>query len=95
MSAGTSTKNTSQRLYRSKIQSQWPYKLQYLTLMLTFRVKFDDFIVTHIQQTLTIHFTGNFMPWHRWFVYIYEKALRDECGYTGYQPVSPEHQHMV
>lgn len=28
------------------------------------------------------------MPWHRWFVYSYEKALRDECGYTGYQPVS-------
>ncbi|KAM3081244.1 hypothetical protein ACMFMG_005199 [Clarireedia jacksonii] len=48
--------------------------------------RFDDFIVTHIQQTLTIHYTGNFMPWHRWFVYTYEKALREECGYTGYQP---------
>ncbi|KAK3938963.1 tyrosinase-like protein orsC [Diplogelasinospora grovesii] len=50
------------------------------------RSRFDDFVVTHIQQTLTIHYTGNFMPWHRWFVYTYEKALRDECGYTGYQP---------
>ncbi|KAK4183281.1 hypothetical protein QBC35DRAFT_544200 [Podospora australis] len=50
------------------------------------RSRFDDFIVTHIQQTLSIHFTGNFQPWHRWFVYQYEKALRDECGYTGYQP---------
>ncbi|OLN96037.1 Tyrosinase 3 [Colletotrichum chlorophyti] len=48
--------------------------------------RFDDFIVTHIQQTLTIHYTGNFMPWHRWFVHLYEKALREECGYTGYQP---------
>ncbi|KAK3994269.1 putative tyrosinase [Cladorrhinum sp. PSN332] len=48
--------------------------------------RFDDFVVTHIQQTLDLHYTGNFQPWHRWFVYQYEKALRDECGYTGYQP---------
>lgn len=50
------------------------------------RSRFDDFVVAHIQQTLTIHFTGNFQPWHRWFVYQYEKALRDECGYAGHQP---------
>ncbi|MCJ1352127.1 MAG: hypothetical protein MMC33_002111 [Icmadophila ericetorum] len=29
---------------------------------------------------------GYFLPWHRMFVYLYEKALREECGYTGYQP---------
>ncbi|KAH7142037.1 hypothetical protein EDB81DRAFT_653224 [Dactylonectria macrodidyma] len=50
------------------------------------RSRFDDFVVVHIQQTRTIHFTGNFMPWHRWFLYTYEKALREECGYKGYQP---------
>ncbi|EFW99211.1 tyrosinase [Grosmannia clavigera kw1407] len=50
------------------------------------RSRFDDFVATHIQQTLTIHYSGNFMAWHRWFVYSYEKALRDECGYQGYQP---------
>lgn len=50
------------------------------------RSRFDDFIVTHIQQTLNIHFSGVFMPWHRWYVHEYEKALRDECGYKGYQP---------
>ncbi|GAB7328380.1 hypothetical protein MBLNU13_g00362t2 [Cladosporium sp. NU13] len=50
------------------------------------RSRYDDFIVTHIQQTLQIHYTGNFLPWHRWFTYSYEKALRDECGYKGYQP---------
>jgi tyrosinase len=48
--------------------------------------RFDDFVVTHIKQTLTIHYSGIFQPWHRWFTYQYEKALRDECGYTGYQP---------
>jgi tyrosinase len=48
--------------------------------------RFDDFVVTHIQQTLSIHYNGIFMPWHRWFVYQYELALRNECGYKGYQP---------
>ena len=24
--------------------------------------------------------------WHRYYVWAYEKALREECGYTGYQP---------
>lgn len=52
------------------------------------RSRFDDFTVVHIQQTLDIHFSGTFLPWHRWFVHSYEKALREECGYQGYQPVS-------
>lgn len=29
---------------------------------------------------------GHFFPWHRYFVIIYEKALREECGYKGAQP---------
>ncbi len=24
---------------------------------------------------------------HRYFIYAYETALRNECGYKGYQPV--------
>ncbi|CAH0045811.1 unnamed protein product [Clonostachys solani] len=48
--------------------------------------RFDDFVVVHIQQTLDIHFSGVFQPWHRWFLHRYEKALREECGYEGYQP---------
>jgi hypothetical protein len=60
---------------------------EYRTCRLIFNPKFDDFVVTHIQQTLDIHFTGKFLPWRRWFKYSYEKALRDECGYKGYQPV--------
>ena len=50
------------------------------------RSRFDDFTVVHIQQTLDIHFSGVFPPWHRWFVHSYEEALREECGYKGYQP---------
>ncbi|KAF3917085.1 Tyrosinase [Dactylellina cionopaga] len=48
--------------------------------------RFDDFVATHINQTFVIHATGNFLSWHRYYTWTYEKALRDECGYKGYQP---------
>jgi tyrosinase len=35
---------------------------------------------------LTIHGTGNFLSWHRYYIYTFEEALRDECGYKGYLP---------
>ncbi|OCK72918.1 Di-copper centre-containing protein [Lepidopterella palustris CBS 459.81] len=48
--------------------------------------RFDDFVGTHINQTMTIHYTGTFLAWHRYFTWSYEQALRNECGYTGTQP---------
>ncbi|KAF3930659.1 Tyrosinase [Dactylella cylindrospora] len=48
--------------------------------------RFDDFVATHINQTFVIHATGNFLSWHRYYTWVYEKALREECGYKGYQP---------
>lgn len=50
------------------------------------RNRHDDFVAQHINQTLTVHESGKFLSWHRYFVYGYEKALREECGYNGYQP---------
>ncbi|PTU18032.1 hypothetical protein P175DRAFT_0503914 [Aspergillus ochraceoroseus IBT 24754] len=50
------------------------------------RNRFDDFVAVHINQTWTIHGTGSFLTWHRYFTWAYEQALRNECGYTGYQP---------
>ncbi|KAJ5103928.1 N-acetyl-6-hydroxytryptophan oxidase ivoB [Penicillium argentinense] len=50
------------------------------------RSRFDDFAATHINQTLKVHYSGLFLPWHRRFVWLWEQALRDECGYIGYQP---------
>lgn len=50
------------------------------------RRRYDDFIAAHINQTFTIHLTGNFLGWHRLYVWAYERALREECGYKGYQP---------
>ncbi|KAK1997924.1 Di-copper centre-containing protein [Colletotrichum falcatum] len=50
------------------------------------RSRFDDWISVHINQTKTIHYTGTFLAFHRYFTWEYEQALRNECGYTGYQP---------
>jgi tyrosinase len=50
------------------------------------KTRFDDFVVTHINQTLSIHYTANFLSWHRYYTYLYEEALREECGFTGDQP---------
>ncbi|KAK8016680.1 hypothetical protein PG993_014869 [Apiospora rasikravindrae] len=48
--------------------------------------RYDDFVAVHINKTTSIHSTGNFLSYHRFFVYLWEKALREECGYNGYQP---------
>ncbi|OJD38712.1 tyrosinase central domain protein [Diplodia corticola] len=50
------------------------------------KTRYDDWVVTHINQTNYIHFSASFLTWHRWFTWEYEQALRNECGYTGAQP---------
>ncbi|KAL4887208.1 tyrosinase central domain protein [Aspergillus karnatakaensis] len=50
------------------------------------RNRWDDFVATHINYTLSIHYSGLLLPWHRNFVNLWETALRQECGYRGYQP---------
>ena len=50
------------------------------------RSRFDDFEAAHIINTRAIHATGLFFAWHRHLVQLFETALREECGYSGYQP---------
>ncbi|KAK7189051.1 hypothetical protein DPSP01_012677 [Paraphaeosphaeria sporulosa] len=50
------------------------------------KTRYDDFVAIHVNQTMYIHGNGLFLTWHRYFVWAYEQALRNECGYTGYQP---------
>ncbi|KUI59385.1 Tyrosinase [Cytospora mali] len=45
--------------------------------------RFDDFLGLHISQTGNVHFCGQFLPWHRYFLQLYQNALEDACGYTG------------
>ncbi|KAF2644631.1 Di-copper centre-containing protein [Massarina eburnea CBS 473.64] len=65
----------------SKKPSQTPS-----TLASGAKTRYDDFVATHINQTMSIHGTGNFLSWHRYFTWAYEQTLRTECGYTGFQP---------
>ncbi|MCJ1477119.1 hypothetical protein MMC13_005790 [Lambiella insularis] len=46
----------------------------------------DDFTAVHINQTFGVHLDAVFLGWHRSYVWLYENALREECGYNGYQP---------
>ncbi|KGO68522.1 putative domain, di-copper centre [Penicillium italicum] len=50
------------------------------------RSRYDDFVATHINQTLGIHYTGTFLAWHRYYIWNFEEAMRNECGYTGDYP---------
>ncbi|KAL8285577.1 hypothetical protein RB597_002584 [Gaeumannomyces tritici] len=60
-----------------------PPKLQHL--FPGSKSRFDDFHATHI-SALDIHWNGPFLPWHRWFITLYEHELRQTCGYKGSQP---------
>ncbi|KAK3899123.1 hypothetical protein C8A05DRAFT_37278 [Staphylotrichum tortipilum] len=48
--------------------------------------RYDDFVVVHMNQTLSIHSTGSFLSWHRYYTWAFERVLQTECGYTGTQP---------
>ncbi|KAH0609722.1 uncharacterized protein H6S33_012268 [Morchella sextelata] len=48
--------------------------------------RYDDFVGLHVRDANTIHFVGHTLPWHRYFVAEYERAMINECNYTGGQP---------
>ncbi|KAF1961905.1 Di-copper centre-containing protein [Byssothecium circinans] len=50
------------------------------------KTRYDDFVAIHIKNTMSIHGTGNFLSWHRYYTFAYEQALIKECGYNGTQP---------
>ncbi|OWP03182.1 hypothetical protein B2J93_7208 [Marssonina coronariae] len=50
------------------------------------RSRYDDFIGLHIALNHQIHFIGTFFAWHRYYVYLFEKDLRETCDYKGAQP---------
>ncbi|KAL4756315.1 tyrosinase family protein [Aspergillus foveolatus] len=48
--------------------------------------RMDDFIAVHISYSLSKHASGIFLAWHRHYIWLWEQALRDECGYSGSLP---------
>ncbi|PSN59511.1 monooxygenase [Corynespora cassiicola Philippines] len=59
--------------------SQSPSKLGLIS------TRADDFPYVHISLDTSIHSVASFLPWHRYFVHIYEQSLQ-ECGYKGVMP---------
>ncbi|PWY86789.1 tyrosinase [Aspergillus heteromorphus CBS 117.55] len=50
------------------------------------QTRYDEFVATHINLTEYIHVNADFLAWHRYFIYTFEKALREECNYSSTLP---------
>ncbi|CAK1364055.1 unnamed protein product [Cercospora beticola] len=50
------------------------------------KTRWDDFVVAHILASDDVHRSPKLLAYHRLYLHELEKALRDECGYTGGQP---------
>lgn len=48
--------------------------------------RYDEYVATHINYTLNIHMTGDFLAWHRRFTHLLEQELKNSCGYTANLP---------
>jgi tyrosinase len=46
------------------------------------KTRWDELAGLHQVHALTIHSTGNFLPYHRYFIKV-NQALLAECGYNG------------
>ena len=51
--------------------------------------RYDDFTYAHIHMVVKTHGVAISMPWHRYFIWVWEQALRQECGYRGHLPLVP------
>ncbi|KAF8477673.1 Di-copper centre-containing protein [Russula ochroleuca] len=47
---------------------------------------YDDIVYMHMDLSTRVHFTGYFLPWHRWYVHVFERSLEHKCGYRGVSP---------
>ncbi|KAL1861275.1 hypothetical protein VTK73DRAFT_7155 [Phialemonium thermophilum] len=48
--------------------------------------RFDDFVAFHMTHAMQLHDNIHLFGAHKYYVWLYEQALRNECNYTGYQP---------
>ncbi|KAF7536038.1 hypothetical protein G7054_g4904 [Neopestalotiopsis clavispora] len=48
--------------------------------------RWDDLQWPHVHQTNYVHGVGAFLPFHRYYMTVHERMIRQECGYTGRMP---------
>lgn len=44
--------------------------------------RYEDLVTVHQSQNSDIHGNGLFLPWHRYYVWVFMRMLREECSYT-------------
>jgi len=47
---------------------------------------YDDIVYMHMDLNHVIHWTGLFLPWHRWYVHFFESVLKSKCDFAGVTP---------
>ena len=47
------------------------------------KTAYEDFPWIHSHVGYSTHGSAPFLPWHRYFLHIYETTLREKCGYGG------------
>lgn len=45
--------------------------------------RYDDFAYLHTKAGTITHYAASFLPWHRYFIHLFEKALIEECSFLG------------
>ncbi|KAI1813017.1 hypothetical protein GGS20DRAFT_586881 [Poronia punctata] len=48
--------------------------------------RYDDFVAYHMTHAMQLHDNMHLFGAHKYYVWLFEEALRNECGYSGYQP---------
>lgn len=48
--------------------------------------RYMDYAVIHVNRTRSVHLSGFFLTWHRYFLHLFEQDLAEQCGYTGAFP---------
>jgi tyrosinase len=48
--------------------------------------RYEDLVSVHRDMTANIHQTAAFLVWHRYFVWVFEQMLREECGFNRAMP---------
>ncbi|KAI1354218.1 Di-copper centre-containing protein [Xylaria sp. FL0043] len=48
--------------------------------------RYEDFVAFHMTHAMQLHDNMHLFGAHKYYVWLFEQALRNECGYTGYQP---------
>lgn len=55
--------------------------------------RYEDLISVHRGMTMNVHQTATFLVWHRYFVWVFEHLLREECAFDRAMPWWDETKH--